>query len=124
MIRGIGIDSVSISRMGKVSEGFIRKYFHEAEQADYAALSEAHDDIKNRFLASRFAVKEAYAKAVGKGFSSDVIPNEICTKKNESGAPYVCLYGKTLKQNGSLKCYLSITHEADLAIAVVVIEED
>ena len=119
---GIGVDAVQLSSMKKISESFIKKYYHSSEISEYLKLSNAHEDIRCRFLASRFAVKEAYAKAIGNGFSENVKPCEICTLNNEYGAPVISLYGSTLKTNGTLKCHVSITHEADLAIAFVVLE--
>lgn len=124
MILGIGVDAVSIERAGRLEGRVLEKMFHENELAEYKALENAHDDIKAQFLASRFAVKEAYAKARGTGFCDIVIPNEICTRKEEGGCPCVVLYGKTLDNAPKAAVHLSITHEKPLAIAMVVLETE
>ena len=84
MILGTGIDAVSIQRAKKLQGRVLQKIFNASELAEYEALANAHEDIRAQFLASRFAVKEAYAKARGTGFNSVVIPNEIITRKATS----------------------------------------
>ena len=124
MILGIGVDAVSIERAGKLSGRTLEKMFNEAELEEYKALEAAHPDIKAQFLASRFAVKEAYAKARGTGFCDIVVPNEIRTAKEEDGRPCVVLCGKTLDNAPRAAVHLSITHEKPLAIAMVVLESE
>lgn len=122
MIVGIGIDSVNIQRVKKLNDAFINRYYHADEIAEYGRLASAHEDVKACFLASRFAVKEAYAKARGTGFCREVIPNEICTCHDEKGKPAIRLYGETLKSSGGETIHLSITHEEPLASAIVILE--
>lgn len=124
MILGIGVDAVSIERAGKLSGRTLEKIFNETELEEYKDLETAHPDIKAQFLASRFAVKEAYAKARGTGFCDIVVPNEIRTAKEEDGRPCVVLCGKTLDNAPKAAVHLSITHEKPLAIAMVVLESE
>ncbi len=122
MILGIGVDAVSIERAKKLKGKVLEKMFSPEELEDYAKLEGAHEDIRAQFLASRFAVKEAYAKACGTGFNGDVIPNEVYTLKDEGGRPSVGLRGKTLDNAPCARIHLSITHEQPLAIAMVILE--
>ena len=85
MILGIGIDAVSIERTKKLKGKALEKMFSPIELEEYSKLENAHEDIKAQFLASRFAVKEAYSKACGTGFDGSVIPNEITTAKEKDG---------------------------------------
>ena len=124
MILGIGVDAVSIERAGKLSGRPLEKIFNETELEEYKDLETAHPDIKAQFLASRFAVKEAYAKARGTGFCDIVVPNEIRTAREEDGRPCVVLCGKTLDNAPKAAVHLSITHEKPLAIAMVVLESE
>lgn len=124
MILGTGIDAVSIQRMKKLQGRVLEKMFSASELEEYAVLENAHEDIRAQFLASRFAVKEAYAKARGTGFNADVVPNEISTLKEEDGRPYVQLSGKTLDNAPHCVIHLTITHEEPLAIAMVILESD
>lgn len=122
MILGIGIDAVSIERTKKLKGKALEKMFSPIELEEYSKLENAHEDIKAQFLASRFAVKEAYSKARGTGFDGSVIPNEITTAKEKDGRPYVVLSGKTLDNAPRSVIHLSLTHEQPLAIAMVVLE--
>lgn len=124
MIVGIGVDAVNISRIERLSETAIRKMFSEKEIEQYAKLDKAVSEVRNQFLASRFAVKEAYAKARGLGFGEEISPRDITTEINEKGAPYIVLSGKTLEKNPGYKMQVSITHEDPLAIAFVVLEKE
>lgn len=124
MIAGIGVDAVLISRIRKLSETAINRIFHEKEISHLKTLKNAVSDVQDEYLASRFAVKEAYAKARGLGFGSKISPNEICTENNAEGQPYIVLYGKTLENAPKQKIHLSLTHEEPLAIAFVVLEEE
>lgn len=123
MILGIGIDAVNIDRASKLSERTIEKIFHSDEIAEIKRLSESAPLRVSEYIASRFAVKEAYAKACGTGFSVNVVPNEICTVSDEKGKPCIKLYGKTLDSSPCCAIHVSITHEHPLAIAYVVLEE-
>ena len=122
MILGTGIDAVSIQRVKKLQGRVLEKIFSVSELAEYEALQNAHEDVRAQFLASRFAVKEAYSKARGTGFCETVVPNEISTLKEEDGRPYVQLSGKTLDNAPHCIIHLSLTHEEPLAIAMVILE--
>lgn len=118
----VGIDAVSISRARKLSGHFIASYYHpdEAEKAQ----SIGNEQLRAEYLASRFAVKEAYCKACSKGIF-DTTLREIQVVSSPSGQPSVVLHGRELERfnsaypGGSIQ--VSITHEDPLAVAVVLI---
>ncbi len=122
MILGIGVDAVGMDRVKRLGEAFINKVYSPSEIEQYNALAQAHEDVRAQFLASRFAVKEAYAKARGTGFSETVIPSDITTCSDEGGRPFIELSGKTLDNAPLAVVHLSITHEMPLAVAMVVLE--
>ncbi|MBR2281298.1 MAG: holo-ACP synthase [Spirochaetales bacterium] len=122
MILGTGIDAVGIERVKHLGEAFVRKVYSPSEIEQYNALEGAHEDVRAQFLASRFAVKEAYAKARGTGFSDIVVPSDITTCEDECGKPFIELSGKTLDNAPLSAIHLSLTHEMPLAIAMVVLE--
>ena len=122
MILGTGIDAVGIERVKHLGDAFLNKVYSQSEIEQYRALGNAHEDVRAQFLASRFAVKEAYAKARGTGFSDIVVPCEITTCKDDCGRPYIELSGKTLDNAPLSAIHLTMTHEMPLAIAMVVLE--
>ncbi len=122
MIIGIGIDIVSISRMkawiGRV--GLLDRYFHPAELAAAREKGTAFEHS----LAARFAAKEAFGKALGTGLSGLRL-KDIEVVNDRNGKPSIRVYGSArtqLDRVGGAELFVSLTHESDNAIAVVVIE--
>ena len=123
MILGIGLDVVSVDRLRKWQniKGIFKRYFHETE----ITAVEKKGSMKIHSLAARFAAKEAYGKALGTGLKGLSL-NDIAVMNDENGKPWMKLYGKardSLRKIGGNKIFVSLTHEHDYALAVVVIEE-
>lgn len=121
MIYGIGVDCVQVERIQKslASEHFAQRVFSAQERELFAA--------KNRHAyesaAGCFAAKEAFLKAAGTGIGGYELAC-LAALRSASGAPYFALTGSAAEFCSRLhiKPHLSITHEAGLAIAYVVLE--
>jgi len=131
MIIGIGCDIVRISRMQKIVPVFKKgMQQHILSPLEQQELSEKdfNDDKISRFLAKHFAAKEALSKALGTGFIEGMYLRDITIKHDKLGKPLFEVTGKTLDtllekvQNNDFKIHLSISDEADLAQAFVIIE--
>ncbi len=123
MLVGIGIDCVQISRMEKSlkNEQFLQRVYSEQEQQMLAAASGAK---LHSTAAANFAAKEAFLKAAGVGLGSFAL-SSIAVLRATSGQPYYLLSGKAqeyCEQNG-ITAHLSITHEAGLAMATAILEQ-
>lgn len=100
MILGIGTDVVNIERVERLlaefGERFEQRLFSEEELA--LALARGKDNIRLRAatLAKRIAAKEAFVKAIGKGFADGIAWKEIVVKLTESGKPTIEASGKAL----------------------------
>ena len=121
MIIGVGIDVVSIERIRRLLEKrgkvFINRFFSN-EEVNY---------IKNKkdpapSLAASFAAKEAFLKALGKGIGQGISLKEISVERLKSGKPELKVERKIVEERKIKNIYLSISHEKDLAVAVVIIE--
>lgn len=121
MIVGMGIDVCSIDRMRKALERHGDRFFQrictEAERGDLSGRDVA------TALAGRFAVKEAFAKALdgarGVGW------HEVQVRRAPSGRPVLELSGNAvtkMAEFGADRWHVSITHDAGVAVAVVVLE--
>ena len=126
MIKGIGIDLCSISRVQKIldregQEGpFIRKAFTERERAE----SESRHD-RAAFFAARFAVKEAVFKAVAPLTASGFDLRNVESLHRPDGSPYVVQEGPLLPRlvEADIRTlHLSVTTEGDFAQAIVIAE--
>ena len=122
MITGIGVDVIHVSRMEhwRKVHGLLERYFHPEELT--AALSRGTGISLS--LAARFAAKEAFGKALGKGLEGIVL-KDIMVKNKHNGQPEIIVSGTALaalKNSGAGYIHLSLTHERDNAIAMVVLE--
>jgi holo-[acyl-carrier protein] synthase len=124
MIYGIGVDLVKIPRkqaaMETWGERFQKKIFTENEQAH--CLSKPHPI---RYWAMRFAAKEAFSKALGLGMRQGVYWKDIEVTSNFFGKPELIIHGHAREicdQAGIKNIFLTLSDEAEMAIAVVVLE--
>lgn len=123
MIKGIGVDIVRIDRMKKwiVRPLLLQRYFSDKEIEEARKRGGAFA----MSLAARFAAKEAFGKAIGTGLVG-ISLKDIAVENSESGKPGIILFDKALKafeETGGTNIFVSLTHETDNAVAVVVIEE-
>ena len=124
MIAGIGIDVVHVHRMKhwRKIPGLLERYFHPEELS--AALAKGNGaDLS---LAARFAAKEAFGKALGTGLAGITL-KDIMVKNRHNGQPEVFVSGTAraaLEHSGAARIHLSLTHERDNAIAMVVLEHE
>lgn len=119
MIKGLGIDTIEISRIKKAySERFLKKV---ATRAECQVISRLPRSRQIQRLAGMFSLKEAYSKALGCGISKDCGFHDLETSQTKLGAPKIKYVGK-IKKYLKLKAHCSITHDGDLVITVVVLE--
>lgn len=123
MIYGIGTDIVAVNRLQAMWERHGKKALERllaAQEID--DFSDAAD--KGRFLAKRFAAKEAFAKALGTGVRPPATLTAIAVAHDELGRPLLVFHGQlaTLIENQRLKAHLSLSDEAEYAIAHVILE--
>ena len=123
-IVGIGIDIVEIERvknsLEKLGDAFAKKILHANEYKIYL-----NHGIKERYLAKRFAAKEAFAKALGSGIVAGVTLPKIEVVNDFNGKPELRIHGTAKEKMKLLKVknhFLSISDEKLYAIAQVVLE--
>jgi holo-[acyl-carrier protein] synthase len=121
MIKGVGMDLVQISRMEKniANEHFLQRVFTAAEREHIG-----QGVLSAERAAGCYAVKEALAKALGCGLSG-CAPDEVETTHLSTGAPQVQATGKARASLDLLAVqhiWVSISHDAGVAAAVVVLE--
>jgi holo-[acyl-carrier protein] synthase len=123
MIFGIGTDLLEIARVERVwnrfGERFATRVLLDAELELFAASAN-----RVRFLAMRFAAKEAIVKAMGTGFANGMWVRDVGTVPNELGQPQVIYSAR-----GAALCarlgigngFLSLSDEAGLILAFAVL---
>ena len=126
MILGIGTDVVSIERIAGVlerhGERFLNRVLTLEERARYARTS---DRAKASHLAKRWAAKEAFSKAIGTGIHPPFHWRAIGVGRDPMGKPLVVPspdMAAHLESLGVTRAHLSLTDDAGVAVAFVVLE--
>ena len=124
MIHGIGTDIVAVARLRGMwerhGERIVDKLLAPCEREGYVRAPD-----KGRFLAKRFAAKEAFAKALGTGVRAPATLTAIGVIHDDLGKPLFAL-GEALASvlaEKDLIAHLSISDEADYAVAYVILEK-
>jgi holo-[acyl-carrier protein] synthase len=125
MILGIGSDLAQVERIRKsiaqYGDRFLNRVYTERERA-YAS-SKANS--AERYTA-RFAAKEAGMKAIGTGLRRGITWKDFEVVNETSGQPTLRLSGVALEisaRMGVERISISLTHTAETAFAVVILED-
>ena len=123
MIFGIGTDVVQIERVRLVHEKFGERFVERLLlPAELAAFRRYTRPV--RFLAMRFAAKEAIVKAMGTGFAHGMWIRDTGVVSNAWGKPQIIWSerGRRLcEELGIGEGHVTLTDEAGLVVAVAVL---
>ncbi|RCU51863.1 holo-ACP synthase [Corallincola holothuriorum] len=121
---GLGTDIVEVERiesaLARSGQRFAERILTAVEMERFLQTSQ-----QARFLAKRFAAKEAAAKALGTGIAAGVSFQNMHIGNNAAGKPELTLTGAALAQAerlGGTHWLLSISDERHFAVATVLIE--
>lgn len=124
MIVGMGTDIVELSRIeesySRLGDAFAKRILTPEEFADFSESKR-----KTAFLAKRFSIKEAAAKALGTGIGRGVSWQHMWVRHNPAGAPELCLNDGALARFqllGGERIHVSVSDEQAYATAVVILE--
>jgi holo-[acyl-carrier protein] synthase len=123
MIYGIGVDVLEAARiknsLERFGDHFLDRLLMPAERAQLARTKRPE-----RFVAMRFAAKEAIVKAMGTGFAHGVWIRDVGVVQNAWGKPEVVFSprGEIVRRNlGVGEGHVTLTDEAGLIVAVAVL---
>ncbi|MGD9388640.1 MAG: holo-ACP synthase [Gammaproteobacteria bacterium] len=123
MIFGIGTDVVQLDRieatLARFGEHFVQRLLLPEEEAQFR-----RNGRKARFLAMRFAGKEAVVKAMGTGFRNGMWIRDVGIVQDARGKPEIVFSprGRALcEQMGIGGGHVSLTDEAGLVLAFAVL---
>ena len=128
MIYGIGTDILQISRVKAALERhgdrFAEKILGPQEMVKYLHRKAKVEARGIRFLATRFAAKEAFSKAIGTGMRMPMTWRAMQTLNDPSGKPVVVCSDalQSWMEQHALTAQVSITDEAEYAVAFVIVE--
>jgi holo-[acyl-carrier protein] synthase len=125
MILGIGTDLAEVPRIRESLDRFGDRFIDRVYTPGERAYSLRKANPAERF-AARFAAKEAGMKAIGTGWSRGVRWLDFEVVNEPSGRPTVRLSGaaaEIARRMGANRISVSLTHTAELAFAVVILED-
>ena len=128
MIYGIGTDLCDVRRiehtLQRRGERFALKVLGPQEWAVFTERGRRVRARGVRYLASRFAAKEAFSKAIGLGMRMPMTWRACEVVKAPSGQPRIALHGALAQwfAESGLRAHVSLTDESDYAAAFVVVE--
>ena len=121
MIFGIGTDIVRINRMADSLERYGDKFAERILSPVEFKLYQ-NSEQGARYLAKRFAAKEATVKAMGTGFSEGLSLKDIFVTNNDKGKPILNYAGQAehfIQTNDIIESHLSLADEQEYAVAFV-----
>lgn len=128
MIFGVGTDLCDIRRiesaLARRGERFAQKVLGPQEIGVFRARHTAVPERGVRYLATRFAAKEAFSKAIGLGMRMPMTWRACEVVNARGGKPQIALHGAlhTWFEQQRLRAHVSLTDELDHAMAFVVVE--
>jgi holo-[acyl-carrier protein] synthase len=124
MVYGIGVDIIKIERfkmaLARWGDRLCNRVFTPQE-----LLICQNKARPERHLALRFAAKEAFLKAMGKGMFQGIAWHDIEIINDPSGRPHMKVWGKAerlCKEKGVKEILVSISHETEYGVAQVLLE--
>ncbi len=124
MIVGTGFDLASLVRIQSALERFGERFLLRILTREERVVMLAKKDAA-AYVAGRFAAKEAAMKALGTGFARGVTFQDAEILPLPSGHPELKLRGMALnvaRKLGAQRWHVSISHERNMAGAVVILE--
>ncbi|ROH88504.1 holo-ACP synthase [Pseudomethylobacillus aquaticus] len=124
MIYGIGTDIVAVARIEASLERFGETFARRVLTAQEFPVWQQSPQ-QARFLAKRFAVKEAFAKALGTGLRAPALMPNIGVQHDDLGKPGLILSADLqhwVNQQGIAHTHLTISDEHSMVVAFVVLE--
>ena len=122
MIFGIGVDIADQGRIRKIiekeGERFLKRIYTEEELKICLART---DPVPG--LTARFAAKEAFSKCFGLGWGGGLAWRDVSVRNDDQGKPELVLYNKAAELVKNRKCWISLSHTDEYAVATVIIEE-
>jgi len=123
MIFGIGVDVLEFARIGatlqRFGDRFVNHLLMPQERAQLTLTRRPE-----RFVAMRFAAKEAIVKALGTGFAHGIWIRDVGVVQNRWGRPEVLFSERgdaVRRELGAGEGHVTLTDEAGLIVAVAVL---
>lgn len=122
MIIGIGLDVIEVNRFGRDAHPRLEERILTPQERRILSTNGLR---RSEYVAGRFAVKEATAKAAGCGIGKRVGWHDIEVLPDAVGRPKVTLSTEAMARLGwkDVRIHVSISHSRNLVAAQVIVEQ-
>ncbi|MDH4395808.1 MAG: holo-ACP synthase [Limnobacter sp.] len=128
MILGLGTDVVDLERIRSIvaspaAERFVSRVLCADEQEVFRARADLSKERGAKYLASRYAGKEAFSKAMGSGVGAEFSFQDLSILNGQSGQP-VMVYSPKLQEwleARGAQAHVSLSDERNVCMATVII---
>ncbi len=130
MIYGVGTDIVEVARIERAlqrgGDRFAKKILGDEELLMFFQRRDQAPARGIRYLATRFAAKEAFSKAIGTGVRLPMTLRNMQTLSGEHGRPLVVVSDELADwmSTQNLRAHVSVSDEVQHVLAFVVVEQD
>lgn len=130
MIYGVGTDIVEVARIERAlqrgGDRFAKKILGDEELRIFFQRRDQAPARGIRYLATRFAAKEAFSKAIGTGVRLPMTLRNMQTLNGEHGRPLVVVSDELADWMSAqnLRAHVSVSDEVQHVLAFVVVEKD
>jgi holo-[acyl-carrier protein] synthase len=124
VIVGTGVDLCEVPRLKQAIERHGERFTSRVFTAAEVTYAESKANRYERY-AARFAAKEAAMKALGTGWRRGIAWRDFEVSNQASGRPALSFHGKAAeiaRKRGVRNISLSLTHTAEQAMAMVILE--
>ncbi len=121
-IYSIGIDLSEVDRIARLIDRYGERFIHRVFTEREIAYCQPRANASHSY-AARFAAKEAVFKATGLGLSMGMSWRDVEVVNDRRGKPSVNLFGVAAQRLAGKKVHISITHAAQYAVVMIVVEE-
>jgi len=130
VIYGVGTDIVEVARIERAlqrgGDRFAKKILGDEELRIFFQRRDQAPARGIRYLATRFAAKEAFSKAIGTGVRLPMTLRNMQTLNGEHGRPLVVVSDELADWMSAqnLRAHVSVSDEVQHVLAFVVVEKD
>ncbi len=133
MIIGLGTDIVEVQRIRHhfnqvwpaqaLHSSLTQRILTSLEQQELSIRLSRNAEQAILYVAGRFAAKEAFSKAIGKGVGQFFSFLDVSVLNDEFGCPALCYSDKMADwmRLKSAKAHVSISHEKNYAVSTVIL---
>lgn len=122
MTLNCGTDIINVARVKETIEKLGNNFLKRVYTDEEISYCESRRMCKYECYAVRFAAKEAVIKALSSKQNFDWEFKDIEVKNADNGRPFINLHGGLKELFGEEKIDLSLSHEREFAIAMVIVE--